>query len=150
MADVHGPRSQINDARSETRTMTDNNMSEIQMHNTPDHHGVKVEQIGTEPRITYHVDWEDMGQPSPKLFQDLGDVQVKLATRGDYIVTDDVQSAYDEAMEAINTLIRTMVECRADELDGENAKHNLYMGNLEELPEVEKEVEQVRASSGEP
>lgn len=113
-------------------------LSEIRMHNTPDR-GVSIDPVGTQPRIIYHVDWEQMGQPTPQMFQDVQDAQVTLATLVNYIEDDEIQAAYDDAIDAVNQLLTVMVESR---LESDEQCNNLYMGNLEELPEVEKEVEQ--------
>lgn len=116
-------------------------ISEIKMHNTPDSHGVSIEQVGTEPKITYHVDWQEMKHPTPQMFHGVSDAQVTLATMGTYIQNESVGEEYDDAMQAVNTLLHEMVKAR--DLDTEEAKQSLYMGNLHELPEVEKESEQV-------
>lgn len=121
--------------------MTDEPLSEVRMHNTPDS-DISIEPVGTQPHIIYHVDWREMGQPTPKMFHDVSDAQVTLATLGNYIEDESVEDAYDDAMKAINTLLREMTESRADDLDGDRSKGDLYMGNLQELPEVEREVEQ--------
>lgn len=115
---------------------------DIVHHNTPKQ-GVSIEPVGTQPEITYHVNWPDMKHPTPQMFADIGDIQVKLACLGNHLKTESVQDEYDEAMQAVNELLSAMVDAR--DLSEEDAQ-NLHMGNLESLPEVvEKEVQQVLA-----
>ena len=111
---------------------------QFEIHNTPEQ-TVSIEQVGDDPIVTYHIDWREQGHPSPKMLQDLSEMQVTLAVLGNYVLEDDeFKDEYKAAFEAVSDLFHAMVDQRA--LDGE-VEQEVLMGNFDALPEViEREV----------
>lgn len=119
--------------------MTDEPMSEVRMHNTPND-GVSMEPIGEQPRVVFHVDWEKMETPTPQMFHDVIDAQVTLATMEMRACDDDIQEKREAAITAVNELLAAMADKRVDDRDSHDW-YDLYMGSLDILDEVEREVE---------
>jgi hypothetical protein len=111
-------------------------VSQIVMHNTPEP-VFRVKQVGPNDTIQFHVDWEKMGRPSPKLFHKVSDVEISLATmRDEYFETDAEREAHARAFDAVSDLLSAMAAARTDD---EQTQYDLLMGNLELLPEVSLE-----------
>lgn len=117
------------------------NISTVEYHNIPKP-GVAIEPVGTEPRITYHVDWEDRPDVDVRAIHKLHDAQVAMAIAGAGL-SDQFGPLCDEAQTAINELVAAITDHYIDDRQSHDW-YNLYMGNLDEIPGVEKTVEQVR------
>lgn len=95
-----------------------------------------IEPVGTQPHTRWRYQWPERGDPSPELFDRVSSLEVTLAV----LLTDlddDHEDHAIEALYAIQSLHQAMVEKRG--LEGD-ARRNVLMGNLDGLPEVERDV----------
>lgn len=95
-----------------------------------------IEPHGQQRKTRWRYRWPERGDPSPELFDRVSSLEVKLAV----LLTDldeDLEGHGYDALEAIQSLHKAMVERRG--LKGDE-KRNVLMGNLDSLPEVERDV----------
>lgn len=125
--------SDAGDRTSVDRRSGESDMVTFERENVPEP-SFRIEQVGSDPEITYRYDWDERGEPTPEEFERLGHLEVKLVTMMTDL-TDEVDEEAQAAHEALVELKRAMMDCR--DLD-EEQRQGLAMGNLSALPEVSK------------
>lgn len=100
--------------------------------------GPRIETVGTTA-VTHYIDAQREQMPTPKMFQDLGDVEATLVA----LSTALPEPYQDEALDLYQRAARLKRLLARERVDDEAAVGQLCYAGISELPEVTTETEHV-------
>lgn len=109
--------------------------SDIVTINTPDEPTFEITAVN-ETEVVFVEDLQQRQWPSARVFEDLGDAETTLVAMSPALVCDELESAVDEAIDAVQRAKHVAADMRADAYDSKFGRSELLMGNLHQLPEV--------------
>lgn len=88
-----------------------------------------------EPDVRWRYSWDERGDPTPEQFERVSYLDVSLA-----VMLPDLEGEVKEKAEAARQAIAELREAMIDERElDEEQRREISMGNLDALPEVEKD-----------
>jgi hypothetical protein len=114
-------------------------ISSVEYVNIPDDMPRLIPVGGNNPKTVYEVDYQNQPDVNVHALHTLGTAQVKLA-----VASSDFEGEREEDLqEALDIINDVIADVADDYADRDSHKwYDLYMGNLDELPGVDKRVEQ--------
>lgn len=116
--------------------MTEGEFCEFEDENKPEPE-MTVREV-SRPETTFTVDWDEREKPTPRDFNRVGSLEVKLVTMVNSL-PEELHEQLDAAQKEIVELRNQMLDARG--IEDEQTRRQIHMGNLEALPEVSKDVE---------